>query len=111
MRVFFGSERAVEYAPRGPEDSAAAEQATDYANYVILQDNPGVSIFLDVFNDSLYQKMGVVKLWKDDSVEVSYHDFTDLDDVAVGRAMQEDFSWDASARKYLEVYGKILSKH
>jgi starch synthase len=29
----------------------------------------------------------------------------------VGRAMKEDFSWDASARKYLEVYGKILSKH
>ena len=28
----------------------------------------------------------------------------------VQRAMQEDFSWDASARKYLELYDKILKK-
>jgi starch synthase len=26
----------------------------------------------------------------------------------VQRAMKQDFSWDASARKYLEIYGKIL---
>ncbi len=28
----------------------------------------------------------------------------------VERAMKEDFSWDASARKYLELYGKLLKK-
>jgi starch synthase len=28
----------------------------------------------------------------------------------VARAMKQDFSWDASARKYLEIYGKILKK-
>jgi len=89
VRVFFGSEKAVEYAPVGPEDVQAAEQATDYANYVVLQDNPGVKVFLDVFNDSLYQKVGIVKLWRDHSVEVTYHDFTDLDDAGVGLVLQE----------------------
>lgn len=90
MKVFFGSERAVEYMPRGPEDVEAAEQATDYANYVILQDNPGVRVFMDVFNDSLYQKMGVVKLWRDESVEITYHDFTDLDEASVALVLMEE---------------------
>jgi hypothetical protein len=89
VRVFFGSEKAVEYAPVGPEDTEQAEQATDYANYVVLQDNPGVKIFLDVFNDSLYQKAGIVKLWRDHAVEVGYHDFTGLDDASVGMVLQE----------------------
>ena len=89
IRVFFGSEKAVEYAPAGPEDTQAAEQATDYANYVVLQDNPGVRVFLDAWNDSLYQKVGIVKLWRDHSIEVTYHDFTGLDDAGVGLIMQE----------------------
>lgn len=89
VRVFFGSEKAVEYAPVGPEDVEQAEQATDYANYVVLQDNPGVKVFLDAFNDSLYQKVGIVKLWRDYSVEVTYHDFTELDDAGIGLVLQE----------------------
>jgi starch synthase len=28
----------------------------------------------------------------------------------VERAMKEDFSWDASAKKYKDLYGKILRK-
>ena len=34
MRVFFSSENVVEFVPRGPEDEAGAQQATDYANLV-----------------------------------------------------------------------------
>lgn len=89
MRVFFGSDRAVEFVPFGPEDVAQAEQATDYINYIILQDNPGVQVFHSAFKDSLYQIGGVVKFWKDDAVEVSYHDFTELEDAAVGALLSE----------------------
>ena len=34
MKVFFSTENVVEYMPRGPEDVAGAQQATDYANYL-----------------------------------------------------------------------------
>ncbi len=37
MRVFFGSQKIVEFAPNGPEDVAMAEQATDYINYVLTK--------------------------------------------------------------------------
>jgi hypothetical protein len=90
MRVFFGSDRAVEFVPNGPEDTAISEQATDYINHIILRDNPGVEVFHTAFKDSLYQINGIVKYWKDDAVEVSYHDFTDLDDAAIGALMSEE---------------------
>jgi hypothetical protein len=41
MKVFFSTENVVEYMPRGPEDVAGAQQATDYANYVFTADNNG----------------------------------------------------------------------
>lgn len=90
MRTFFGAERAVEYLPKEQEDVPQAEQATDYINHIILQDNPGVQVFHSVFKDSLYQISGIVKYWKDDKVEVSYHDFTELDDSALGLLLTEE---------------------
>ena len=41
MRIFHGSERTVEFAPNGPEDVAAAEQATAYVNFIMNRDNDG----------------------------------------------------------------------
>lgn len=84
MRVFFGAERAVEFVPNGPEDVRQAEQATDYVNYILLQDNPGFEVFHSVFKDSLYNKTGIVKYWLDESVEVTYHEFSGLNDAALG---------------------------
>lgn len=80
LRVFFGSERAIEYTPVGPEDVEAAEQATDLARVIVLEDNPGVAIFTDVFNDSLYQKLGVVKVWRDEAIDVTYHNLSGQDE-------------------------------
>ena len=90
MRVFFGSERPVEFVPHGPEDVAMAEQATDYVNHVILQDNPGFEVFHSVFKDSLFQKAGVVKAWLDESIEVSYSDFSGLTDQGLALLLQEE---------------------
>jgi hypothetical protein len=89
MRVFFSSERAVEFIPKNQEDVPAAEQATDYINWIILQDNPGFHTFYTVFKDALYNKAGIVKYWMDESVEVTFHEFTGLSDAAVAQLMQE----------------------
>lgn len=89
IEVFLGSERATEFVPNGPEDVAMAEQATDYVMHVILNDNPGVTVFHGWLKDSLYQKAGIVKWWKDDSVRVTYHSFSGLNDVALGLILEE----------------------
>ena len=80
IRVFTGSERALEYVPEGPEDVQMAEQATDYANYVMFRDNPGFLVLHNAFKDALIRKSGVIKTWYDDSLEVTIEDYEGLDD-------------------------------
>lgn len=90
MRVFFGSEKAVEFSPRNADDVAMAEQATDYVNYLLTVDNPGLEIFYSVFKDALVNRGGFVKWWWDDSLEVETHTFEGLDEGALGLILQED---------------------
>lgn len=88
VEVFLGSERANEFVPHGPEDVAQAEQATDYILYIINNDNPGVSVFYSALKDSLYNKAGIVKWWRDDSYKVTHHSFSGLNDVALGLLLE-----------------------
>lgn len=78
MRIFFGPEHVVEYAPSGPEDVAMAEQATDYVNHVFTKDNPGFLILHSLVKDLLARKCGIAKYWWDRRVEVSVSDYTGL---------------------------------
>ena len=90
MRVFFGSEKVVEFVPRTADDMAMSEQATDYLNYVVRQDNDAIAIFYSVFKDALMNKGGFVKWWWDDSIEVHTHNFEGLDEGALGLILQEE---------------------
>lgn len=66
LKPFVSAEEVVSFAPRGPEDVAQAEQATEYVNYVISCDNPGFTILHDWFKDALLTKLGIVKVWWED---------------------------------------------
>ena len=83
MRIFFGPERVVEFAPNGPEDVALAEQATDYVDYIFKRDNPGFQILHSAFKDALVRKTGIIKYWWDESVDVRAESFTMMDEQAV----------------------------
>lgn len=87
MRIFFSSENVVEYAPQGPEDVAMAEQATDYANYIVQRDNDGFGVIYQTFKDALVRKKGFVKYWWDESERVHTEEYTGLDDNAVALLM------------------------
>lgn len=80
MRIFFGPERVVEFAPQGPEDVQSAEQATDYVDFIFKRDNPGFKILHSAFKDALVRKCGIVKYWWDESVEVRAESFSMLDE-------------------------------
>lgn len=72
MRIFFGSDRVVEYQPKGLEDTALAEQQTDYINHVVIQqDNEGFLTTHSVFKDALVRKMGIVKWWWEDMEKIT----------------------------------------
>ena len=80
MRIFFGPERIVEFAPQGAEDVQNAEQATDYIDFIVKRDNPGFKILHSAFKDALVRKCGIVKYWWDESVEVKAESFSMLDE-------------------------------
>ena len=63
LKPFVSSDETVMFSPRGPEDIDAAEQATEYVNYIFNVDNPGFCIIHDWFKDALLTKLGVVKVW------------------------------------------------
>ena len=82
MRVFASGDEMVKFTPHGPEDVQAAEQATDYVNYVFTKDNPGWEILYSWFHDALLQKNGIVKVWWDEYEEMQreeYHNLGELE--------------------------------
>jgi len=89
MKVFFSSENVVEYVPRGPEDVASTQQATDYANYIFSNDNNGFMTTYALFKDSLVRKCGIAKYWWDETEEVKIDDYSGLDDQTVQVLLQE----------------------
>ena len=90
MKVFFSTENVVEYVPRGPEDVAGAQQATDYANYVFTSDNNGFMTTYAIFKDSLVRKCGIAKYYWEDVEEVKIDQYSGLDDQTIQILMQED---------------------
>lgn len=61
LEPFFSGDNIGEFLPRGPEDAAYSEQATELVNYVIRDDNPGFLLFSDWFKDALLSKVGVIR--------------------------------------------------
>jgi len=89
MKVFFSTENVVEYVPRGPEDVAGAQQATDYANYVFTSDNNGFMTTYALFKDSLVRKCGIAKYYWEEVEEVKIDEYSGLDDQTLQVLMQE----------------------
>ena len=90
MRVFASGDEMVKFTPHGPEDVAAAEQATDYVNYVFTKDNPGWEILYSWFHDALLQKNGIVKVWWDEYEEAKREEYQNLGDLEFEYLISDD---------------------
>lgn len=63
MRMFTGSDKAVEFEPERPNDEEATKQATDACNYVFYKQNNGFLTLYAFFKDALIQKNGYCKVY------------------------------------------------
>ena len=63
MDIFASSDDVMEFDPVGPEDEEAAQQETDYLNYVFNQQNEGFLTLYSFVKDALLSKMGIVKVF------------------------------------------------
>ena len=81
MRVFASGDEMVKFNPVGPEDVAAAKQATDYVNYIFMRDNPGWEIMYSWFTDALLSKNGIVKVWWDETDKWDREEYRGLTEI------------------------------
>ena len=88
MRIFFGNSRVCEFVPTGPEDIPVAQQQTEYINHLIEKNN-GYQTVQAALKDALVRKAGFVKAYWSDDVEVTTHEYSDLDERQV-MALQMD---------------------
>ena len=102
MRVFASGDEMVKFTPHGPEDVQAAEQATDYVNYVFTKDNPGWEILYSWFHDALLQKNGIVKVWWDEYEEAKREEYQNLGDLEFEYLISDD---DVEVLEHTEVEG------
>ncbi len=80
MDIFCGGDEVVKFEPNGPDDVAAAEQETDYVNFVFMEQNPGFLTLHTMFLDGLLSKTGLVKVYwdkREEEEEETFYDMTD----------------------------------
>jgi hypothetical protein len=90
MRIFANSDRVVEFEPKGPGDEEAAQQATDYINYVFQRECNGYKVLLDAFDDSLGLGNGVILHWWDPTPCYETESFSGLSDDAFTELVSDD---------------------
>ena len=78
IRVFTTTEDIVYFEPKNPGSEESAKQATDYCNWVFYRENDGLLILHNWFKDALLQKVGVVKSYWDERVDVTKEEYENL---------------------------------
>lgn len=89
LRVFCGSDKPVEFAPRRAEDVAMAEQATDYVSYVFNVDNPGYQIMFSAIKDALKSKIGIFKWYTSNTTDIREESYSGLDQAQINLLQQD----------------------
>ena len=82
MKLFASGSETVRFEPQNASDVDAAQQATDYINYLFHRKNEGFKVLYEWITDGLLQKNGVVKVWWDNEatkVREEYAGLTDLE--------------------------------
>jgi hypothetical protein len=90
IRLFGASESPVSIVPRSADESDAAQQATDYVNYVFWNDNPGFLNLYGCFKDALTVKTGYLKWWSDDHIERKRKTFMNITAEQIQMVLGED---------------------
>lgn len=89
MKVFASGDTFVEFEPTGAEDENAAQQATDYLNYVFDKRCDGFNVLYTWFKDALLMKNGLVEVsWQQDEY-CDIENFTGIEEIEV-QALEED---------------------
>ena len=89
MRLFGSGDKVVSFEPVNDGDQPFAKQATEYVNWVFNKDNDGFLIMHNWFKDALLQKVGIVKAYWEDKIDVKKESYKNLTDDELMILMQD----------------------
>lgn len=89
LKPFVSSDDLVKFSPVGPEDEEAAEQESDYINYVVTQKNDVFETLVSWVKTGLLQKNGVVKYWWEKSQRKAIERYDGLSDDVFSLLLQD----------------------
>lgn len=90
MRVFFGPERVVEFAPTGPNKEQQAKQETDYVHHVFVEQCNGFLESRAAFKDAMLKKIGVFKWGWDETARTRAHRIENVSQVELEAITAEE---------------------
>lgn len=89
LRIFTSSDRVVQLSPRKRGMEQAAEDATDFCNWIFTTQNEGFKCLYTMFKDALISKTGVLKVWWDDHKEQAREEYTGLSDSELAELLDD----------------------
>ena len=89
-RVFFGTDRIVEYQPAGEGDEETAEQATDYVNRVVLPETCGQREIKSAIHDAMLHRNGILKWWAEEKDQTETREHSGLIEPEFARLVAPD---------------------
>lgn len=90
LKPFVSSDDVVRFQPQGPEDEEAAEQESDYINFVVTQKNDVFEQLVAWVKAGLLQKNGVVKYWWDETRRTRIETYRGIPDDVFAVLLEDD---------------------
>ena len=86
----FAADNPAEFEPLHEGDEIASQVESDVVNQVIMQDNPGYLIWQEAIKDGLLLRNGLVKVYVDETVDVTNKTFQGLTVAEVDQLMAQN---------------------
>lgn len=100
--IFAGTDNYVTFEPNDPDDAPAAEQETEYVNYVVSKECDGFQVFHDWFKDALLSKNGVCTWWWEENERTEVETYRRLTDEELQAVLSDDGAEPVEHSQYTE---------
>lgn len=90
LKTFYGSDNVFEFEATKPDDEPKAKLISEYVNYIFRQKNPGYTITSTWIREALMQKVGIIKVWWDDSNIETVERYNGQTDVQLAILMDDE---------------------
>lgn len=90
MRTILGGDEVVEFQPVGQNDEEGAAQASDYVNFVAMQECDARRHIEDALHDALLLRNGILKWWFEEKRTAKVSSHTGLPDDALAQLVNDE---------------------